>query len=184
MNITIINGINDTKTNPYQLQLEMACVKLSENYKIDLFTIENMDINYCCGCFNCWLKTPGQCVFKDDMQEILKSIVYTDLFLVVSPLIAGFITSQAKKAMDRFLPQVLPYFRAYGGESHHIPRYEKRSSTGVLVLNDAEGQEEAVDIVFDTFDRFAKNYHAIKTVKAQAGLENLQEVLINEISGC
>ena len=184
MNITIINGIIDTQASPYEMQLELACVRLSKSHKVDLFTIEDMDINYCRGCFNCWLKTPGLCMFRDDMGKVLKSVVETDLLLVVSPLDTGFLTSEAKKAMDRLLPTLLPYFRIYGGECHHIPRYEKRSSLGVIVLDDGSADREALDIVYGTFYRLAKNFHAKKIIRAEAGLENLSEVLENEISGC
>jgi multimeric flavodoxin WrbA len=184
MNITIINGIKDTQTNPFEMQLELACVRLSKEHKIDLFTIEDMDINYCRGCFGCWLKTPGLCTFKDDMGKILGSVVASDLLLVVSPLDAGFITSEAKKALDRLLPILMPYIKIYGGEFHHIPRYEKRSSLGIIVLDDGSADREALDIVYGTFYRLAKNFHAKKIIRAEAELENLSEVLANEISGC
>ena len=184
MNITIINGIKNTQTNAFEMQLELACVRLSKDHKVDLFTIEEMDINYCRGCFNCWIKTPGLCMFSDDMGKILKSAVEADLLLVVSPLDAGFITSEAKKALDRLIPLVLPYFRIYSGECHHIPRYEKRSNLGVIVLDEGSAEREALDIVYGTFYRLAKNLHAKKIIRAEAGLENLSEVLANEINGC
>lgn len=184
MNITILNGIKNTQTDPYEMQLELACVRLSREHKIDLFTIEEMDVNYCCGCFNCWTKTPGLCTLKDDMEKILKSVVAADLLLVVSPLEAGFITSPAKKALDRLIPILMPYAKIYGGEFHHIPRYEKRSGLGVIVLDGASADREALDIVYGTFYRIAKNFHSNKIIRAEAGLEDLSEVLKNEISGC
>ena len=73
----------------------------------------------------------------------------------MSPLDAGFITSEVKKALDRIIPLVLPYFRIYGGECHHIPRYEKRSGLGIVVLDDGNADREALDIVYGTFDRLA-----------------------------
>jgi len=184
MNITIINGIQNVQENPFQMQLELACVKLSKEHKVDLFTIEDMDINYCCGCFNCWVKTPGVCIFKDDMEKVLKSIVDTDVLLFVSPINAGFITSEAKRAMDRIIPVLLPYINIFDGESHHVPRYDKRSSLGVVILNDGNVENEAKEIVYNTFDRFAKNYHAKKLIKTTTMIEDLQEVLENETRDC
>ena len=184
MNITIINGIKKTQTNPLEMQLELAGVKLSEEHKVDLFTIETMDINYCCGCFSCWLKTPGRCVFKDDMENVLRSVVKTDLLLVVSPLNAGFITSEAKRVLDRLIPIVLPHINIYDGECHHVPRYEKRNNLGVIILDDGEVCGEAEGIVYESFDRLAKNFHAKKVIKATAQAENLLEVMQNEISNC
>ncbi len=184
MNITIINGIKEVKTNPFQMQLELACVKAAKEHKVDLFTIEDMDIKYCCGCFGCWVKTPGRCIYKDDMDKVLKSLVNSDLMLVVSEINAGFVSSEAKKAMDRILPYLQPFIAIYDGESHHVPRYENKFDLGVLLLDEGDADSEAVGIIYDTFDRLAKNTHSPKVIKAMANIENLSEVLQNEISGC
>ena len=184
MNITIVNGIKNPQTNPGQKQLELACTRLAAEHKIDLFTIADMDTSYCCGCFGCWVGHPGRCIFKDDMEKVLSSVVAADLFLVISPIDAGFITSEAKRALDRMIPRVLPFIKEYGGECHHVPRYEKNADLGILLLDDGEGiSDEAADIIYESFDRLALNFHAQKVVKACAGKENLTEVLENEIIG-
>ena len=184
MNITIVNGIKDPQTNPCQMQLELACVRLAGEHKIDLFTIADMDIHYCSGCFGCWVKHPGRCMFKDDMDKVLSSIVAADLFLVVSPLDSGFITSEAKRALDRVIPLVLPFIKDYDGECHHVPRYEKNADLGILLLDDGGGiEDEAADIMYESFDRLARNFHAQKVMKASAGEKSLMEVLENEIIG-
>lgn len=184
MNITIINGIKDTVVNPFQEKMELACKKFTDEHEVDLFTIEKMDINYCCGCFGCWVKNPGECIYKDDMDEVLTSIIKTDLLLVVSPLDAGFITSLAKKALDRIIPTALPFIRVYDGECHHVPRYEKHGGLGIIILDDGNVDGEAQSIAYESFDRLAKNFHSQKVIKATANMENLTEVLQNEISGC
>lgn len=37
-----------------------------------------MNILHCLGCNYCWLKTPGQCVIKDDYEAILKRMSKAD----------------------------------------------------------------------------------------------------------
>ena len=39
--------------------------------EVELFYTKKLHINPCQGEFNCWLKTPGRCVQKDDMSAIL-----------------------------------------------------------------------------------------------------------------
>ena len=185
MNITIVNGIKDPRTDPRQMQLELACVRLAGKHKIDLFTIADMDINYCCGCFGCWVKNPGRCIYKDDMTGVLKSIVDADIFVVASPIDAGFITAEAKKALDRVIPLVLPFIQGYDGECHHVPRYEKNADLGILLLDGGDGiEDEAAEIMYEEFDRLARNFHAQKVMKACVDEKNLMEVLENEIIGC
>jgi multimeric flavodoxin WrbA len=184
MNITIINGIQDSKENSFQNELELTVDKLNIEHTVDLFTVVDMDINYCCGCFGCWVKTPGRCIFNDEMIKVYKSMVKTDYLLFISPLVKGFISSDAKRAMDRIIPILLPYIDFFDGESHHVPRYEKRSKLGIVLIGEDDMDVKAVEIVYDTFDRFSKNYHALNTFKATAKSQALMEVLCNEISNC
>ncbi|MCK5128945.1 MAG: flavodoxin family protein [Clostridiales bacterium] len=184
MNITIINGIQDTKHNKYQKTLEETVTALNKDHQVDMFTIDDMNVAYCCGCFSCWVKTPGICIYKDDGVDIVRSIAKTDYLLIVSPVVAGFISSSTKKAMDRFLPTLLPYIKIYDGESHHVPRYDKRSNLGLVLLDEGDLDDEAVKINFDIIDRLAKNFHAPKVFKACALLENIKEVITNEICSC
>ncbi len=182
MNITVVNGIRNTADNPLQTCLRDIIENVDAQHNVDLFTIEDMDINYCRGCFSCWVKNPGRCIYRDDIDEVLKSIVKADLFLIVSPLDAGFITSEAKKALDRIIPLVLPFIKGYGGECHHVPRYERNADLGILLLDEGSGiEDEAKDIVFESFDRLAKNFHANKVIKTSANAQNLSEVMKNEI---
>ncbi len=181
MNITVINGVKSgDETNS---AVTNAFSSVGKNHNVSLYTIAEMDISYCCGCFSCWVKNPGVCIYKDDMPDVLESIVKSDLLLVVSPIDAGFITSEAKKTLDRILPLVLPFIKEYGGESHHIPRYDNQADLGILLLDEGEGiDEEAADIVYESFDRMAKNFHAKRVIKAAAKAQNLLEVIENEIS--
>lgn len=50
--------------------------KGTEVEQIDLYKKE---IKPCLGCFSCWSKTPGECIIKDDMQEIYEKIKASDI---------------------------------------------------------------------------------------------------------
>jgi hypothetical protein len=79
---------------------------------------------------------------------------------------------------------VLPFIKDYDGECHHVPRYEKNADLGILLLDDGGGiEDEAADIMYESFDRLARNFHAQKVMKASAGEKSLMEVLENEIIG-
>jgi hypothetical protein len=36
------------------------------------------NIQPCCGCFNCWIKTPGKCVIEDDYTIMPKLFIEND----------------------------------------------------------------------------------------------------------
>jgi multimeric flavodoxin WrbA len=52
----------------------------------EVITLRDKDINHCLGCFNCWIKTPGVCVHKDDMPNLLEKIVAADVLVFGTPL--------------------------------------------------------------------------------------------------
>ena len=44
---------------------------ISKNIRGDNIVISKCKgINRCIGCFGCWIKTPGECVIKDDYNKI------------------------------------------------------------------------------------------------------------------
>ena len=55
-----------------------------EKHQHKLINITNLNINQCIGCFSCWLKTPGKCIYNDDMENILETIVKTDVLIFSS----------------------------------------------------------------------------------------------------
>lgn len=181
MNITIINGTPETGWEEYEKELFTAVDSLSNEHHVNLFTVRDMTINYCRGCFSCWVKSPGLCVFRDDMDKILGSYVDADYIVLASPLKAGFLTSQTKKTMDRLLPLILPYINLFDGECHHPKRYDNDPVLGLIVF-DKNTDERSVEITFSTIDRLSLNFHSKRTFKALVRPDNLQEVLKNEIS--
>jgi putative sterol carrier protein len=37
---------------------------------VEYFKLHKYKIHNCTGCYTCWTKTPGECIFKDDMTEL------------------------------------------------------------------------------------------------------------------
>ena len=48
--------------------------------------LKDKDIKHCSGCFTCWTKTPGKCIHKDDMEELLHKISQADVIVYATPL--------------------------------------------------------------------------------------------------
>ena len=178
MKITMINGVPAGEWVAYEKALE----RLKEKHDVDIFTVRDLNIQYCIGCFGCWVKTPGRCVHQDDMDAILKSVVSADLQLFLSPAADGFITADTKKVLDREIPLVLPYIRNFDGECHHPTRYGKQPDLGILLMDDGTLDDETKDITFSIFDRLAKNFHCRRMIKQAVTAETIAEVILNEAS--
>lgn len=94
-----------------------------EPLKIIKFT--DQSINSCIGCWNCWLKTPGKCVMKDQMTESYPDYINSDIVILLMDTAQGFINHQAKAFLDRSIPHYIPYIKLVDGECHHVVRYNK-----------------------------------------------------------
>jgi hypothetical protein len=133
--------------------------KLVQNAQpAETLNLAEMNIHYCTGCWSCWVKTPGRCLFRDDMEKVYAKIIAADLLLLASPLVLGFVHSSLKKTMDRMIPLILPYIGIYQGECHHYLRYPKIPDLAVLVTKEPDTDDIDLEIVAHTFQRLSLNF--------------------------
>lgn len=105
------------------------------SWEWDIVTPRDMKIGPCNGCFGCWTKRPGVCVQDDDTQLMCSKIMASDLMFIISPVTFGGYSSEAKKAMDRLIGLISPFFMVVGGEVHHRPRYDRVPAMAALGIN-------------------------------------------------
>jgi len=160
MNISLLygnSGIHDPELDNYVESLEKG---LEQSHAVSSFMLHDMNIKSCMGCWDCWIKTPGQCIIKDDAQQVLKSVVRSDFTLFVSPLIAGFVSYHIKMITDRFVGMVLPYITFIQGECHHLKRYDSYPGLGVLLKEEPDTDNEDITIVQNIYKRLVINFHS------------------------
>jgi multimeric flavodoxin WrbA len=139
MKVTILNGNPDPgnqKFDDYIKGIEKALC--DERHHVTSFLLRDMDIKYCNGCFGCWVKTPGECVFADDSYKVRSEYIGSDLVIFSSPIIAGFTSALLKKTQEKLLPLIHPYFEKENGEFHHRRRYDNYPNIGVIVNCDEQ----------------------------------------------
>ena len=151
--------------------------RFSENDNMKIFDLGKLTVNQCTGCFSCWLKTPGECIFKDSMEEIYTEIVKADIMIFVSPVKTGFVSGRIKTFMDRLIPLILPDFKIVNNEFHHKERYGKYPVLGIILEKTEKSRESDINIIKKFFERFSLNFHS--KVEIFDVLEKEQEVLRN-----
>ena len=58
----------------------------SAGAKTETIYLKDKNIKHCCGCFTCWEKTPGKCIYKDDMEDLLVKVSKADIIVYATPL--------------------------------------------------------------------------------------------------
>jgi multimeric flavodoxin WrbA len=154
--ITLINGIGNDDTG-FEGALGGMIERCGSEARFDIFNVRDMDIGYCCGCWGCWVKTPGECVIQDDMPAVLKSVVNSDLVVFISPLVMGFVSPLLKKVNDRMIPVVHPYVVIDNGECHHLKRYDHYPKLGLVLVDRDIDKIEGLGLISDIYKRMALN---------------------------
>ncbi|MGL1890644.1 MAG: NAD(P)H-dependent oxidoreductase [Spirochaetaceae bacterium] len=185
MNITMVNGNNyDPKWDLHEEEIIQIKGELQKKgHTVEYFPVQKMNLAYCQGCWDCWTKTPGVCRLKDDGEQYTKALSNSDVVLYISPVSAGFITTETKKALDRFIPNALPYITIYEEECHHLQRYpDNRADIGIILFDDENLSSKSCNIIYKNFDRIQKNMRSKRVIKYRLTTTNSKE-LVNEIIG-
>ena len=160
MRITIFNA-NDSLNDPTLDNLVGDLTNsLSNQHSVTQVDLRDLDLKYCTGCWSCWVKTPGQCVIKDDMAMIHSAFINADLVLFAAPMKMGFPNALMKKVNDRLVALVHPYIELVEGECHHLKRYLNYPDWGLLLQEEIPGSEEDVKLVSAIYERTALNIKA------------------------
>jgi hypothetical protein len=126
---------------------------------VESLPLRRMEIGHCVGCFGCWVQTPGVCVIDDSAGEVARAFMGSDLVALLTPVTFGGYSYELKKALDRIICVLSPFFLQIGGEVHHEPRYDRYPrllGLGVLPEPDADSE----DIFITLVGRNAINMHA------------------------
>jgi multimeric flavodoxin WrbA len=159
MDALILNGLKKDDHSSHAIYEIVKNELESFGWNVQSVILYNTELEDCIACFNCWIRTPGVCVFDDSERKILKMFVESELVIYLTPIVFGGYSSELKKAVDRLIPLISPLFMKYKGETHHKARYDAYPSLvgiGVLPQYDAEKEKVFKTLVM----RNALNLHS------------------------
>lgn len=159
MKVTVLDGAHEDGTLVDDVLAMLLDDLGQKGWQVGALILRELDIRHCIGCFGCWVRTPGVCVIDDVGRDVARATIQSDLVVWLTPVTFGGYSSQLKKALDRTLGLISPFFTKIDGEVHHKPRYERYPrvlAVGVLPQADAESGR-----IFKTLvGRNAINFHA------------------------
>ncbi|MCI5157213.1 MAG: flavodoxin family protein, partial [Candidatus Electrothrix sp. AUS1_2] len=122
--IIILDGTYSHDEHAVSILSLLKGILAAQEASIQIFTLRDIKINHCIGCFDCWLKTPGKCIYNDDpAKNILQDIITSDIVILFTPVVFGGYSSELKKILERLLPVALPFLEKIHDEVHHPRRY-------------------------------------------------------------
>lgn len=152
--------------------------------QVETWTLRDEKVAYCLGCFECWTKSPGICRIDDAGRAIAASIIAGDLVVYLTPVTFGGYASALKKAVDRSICLVSPFFTQIDGEVHHQPRYRRYPALlGIGVLPASHPAQEQIFhnlVARNALNLYAKTQRATIIYRSQTKAEiaaNLRRTL-------
>lgn len=78
--------------------------------RTDFVKLSELSINYCRGCGSC--RANGECVMKDDMDQVMDGIQQSDVIILGSPIYVWQVSGTTKVFMDRLCRLLTPTYES------------------------------------------------------------------------
>lgn len=114
-----------------------------KGFETEEVSIGRGELAHCTGCFGCWIKTPGECVMKDRIAEINRASMQSDAVIYLSPVVFGQFSANMKDVLDRWLPNMLPFFITRpDGSTMHPRRYDSYPAQVIIGFGEDIDEED------------------------------------------
>jgi multimeric flavodoxin WrbA len=154
--------------------------------EVDEVFLNKKKINPCIGCFTCWIKTPGKCVFKDDQAALIEKCNWCDILVLATPLYVDGMTAQAKIFLDRLIPCAKPEFIILDDHCRHPQRIDKEWKF-VLISGCGFYEMDNFEALQHHCERICLNFHAQyagHVLRPHAHILEFADMLPEETSRC
>jgi putative NADPH-quinone reductase len=160
MKITAFNGSPRAERGNTNVMAEAFLAGASDaGARCENVFLAKKKIHPCTSCYACWMKTPGVCSQRDDMDELLATFTASDLVVFATPLYVDNVTGLMKNFMDRLIPIADAHWELdENGECRHVRRHETPSRIAVI-SNCGFPQRSHFQVLRLLFRRIARNLH-------------------------
>lgn len=160
MKITVFSGSHKGREGNTLIMIEEFLKGAEEaGAETENIILAEKNIGYCKGMFECWLKTPGSCKMRDDMDTLIPKFMTSDIVVFACPVYFDNVPALMKNFIERLAPVLLPHFEEDEiGEYRHAKRYKKYPKFAVISNAGLPGQTNfEVERLF--FRRLARAFH-------------------------
>ena len=121
MKIMVLNGSpkRENSDTMHVTRAFLAGMQEAGPQQIHVVHVIDRHIKYCTGCFVC-MRNGGTCVLEDEMREILKEMLESDLLIWSFPLYCYGMPAPLKALLDRTLPLSSMTMRKTGERYEHV----------------------------------------------------------------
>lgn len=124
MKILVLNGSPRSQGNTSQMVHAFKKGAISAGHEVTIIDVCRKNISGCLACEYCHGKGQGECIQKDDMQEVYQCLKESEMLVIASPIYYHGISGQLKCTIDRF------YAAAYPKKPNNLKKVAMMLSSG------------------------------------------------------
>lgn len=174
MKITAFNGSPwGQRGHTYIIAQEFLNGARQSGAKILNIQLVEKKITPCNGCGDCFYKTPGKCVFKDDMSALIHRYLTSDVVVFATPLYMDNVTTLLKTFIDRLMPILKPYYEKDSSGQYRRSIRPDKSPEFIVISGCAMPEQGQFDVLRFFFKRLSRTMHTriiAEIYRSQAGL--------------
>lgn len=140
-------------------EIKQLSIKQEDYYIIPA----NIKAAHCQGCFGCWGKSAGKCVYKDQLQYVSAVFAQCEEIIVISKNCYGCYSAGVKKIFDRCVADSVFLFTYRGKRMHHVGRYRNRPKFTVYMYGEMSDFEKQIASEFIKANGVNFNYQSVKS---------------------
>lgn len=126
------------------------------DYNFENIELNEKEIKSCTGCYACWKENAGECVYDDDMQNLLPKYIDADLMIWATPLYHYGMTSIMKQFIERTLPVNKPKIIKKGDTYSHPRRYDLGNKQNILISTCGFPEHSNFELLKKQFERITE----------------------------
>lgn len=118
--------------------------------------IKDLKISPCRGDFHCWYTKPGECIIKDDMQQLYPMLRWADILVLSMPVYIP-LSGEMQNFLNRFCPLIEPLLEFREGRTRARLHSDVGLKQFVLVSSGGWWEKENMATVVRITEELAKD---------------------------
>lgn len=134
MKVLVLNGSPKSRSDSMHItRAFLEGMNFQSDCEVTVVDVIKKHIGPCLGCFQCWFVGQGECIQKDDHNEILAEIKISDVVIWSFPLYFYSLPSHLKAVLDRTLPLGKKSMKMENNRIVHDPMVDLHNQKHVMI---------------------------------------------------
>ncbi len=160
MKMVAIDGSPNSERGNTALLLErFVAGAIEAGAGVESASAYRMHVEPCCGRMVCWYRTPGVCIHKDDMTDLVDRMAAADVWVLSTPVHLGGMSEGMVRVLERTVMLLSPMFEVKDGRTRHVSSPYETDKAVVLLSTSGYYEESAFGPLVSQVEDLSRSHH-------------------------